>query len=223
MQAQQEVMQAQTDLDTLMQEAPLPVMPVPQVNRSLVKTLEALTGTIENMWNPDARPLPDSLVHAIQESRAILQTPSVILSQEGRRAGSRSLDEDEAEEMGGLRRGAPAERTPMTPPLKKTRTAACQHEQCRTPETRNSWPSRSEHARLSGPWQFLKLCSAHPGRHWPTCFDQTCGYPGEGPLTTLDSPDAPAISLTATQEIKTCDMVRRKTKWKRLWTCIVDV
>ena len=25
------------------------------------------------------------------------------------------------------------------------------------------------------------LCShARPGRHWPTCFDQTCGCPGEG-------------------------------------------
>ena len=43
-QAQQEVMQAQTDLDKLMQEAPLPVMPVPQVNVSLDKTLEVLTG-----------------------------------------------------------------------------------------------------------------------------------------------------------------------------------
>ena len=30
------------------------------------------------------------------------------------------------------------------------------------------------------------ICSStHPGRHWPACFDQTCGYPGEGPLTTL--------------------------------------
>ena len=48
-QAQQEVMQAQTDLEMLMQEAPLPVMPVPQVNVSLVKTLEALTGVIENL------------------------------------------------------------------------------------------------------------------------------------------------------------------------------
>ena len=44
-QVQQEVMQAKTDLDLLMQEAPLPVMPVPQVNVSLVRTLEALTGS----------------------------------------------------------------------------------------------------------------------------------------------------------------------------------
>ena len=47
-QAQQEVVQAQTDLDKLMQEAVLPVMPVPQVKVSLVKTLEDLTGIIEN-------------------------------------------------------------------------------------------------------------------------------------------------------------------------------
>ena len=43
-QAQQEVVQAQMDLDKLMQEAPLPGKPVPQVNVSLVKTSEALTG-----------------------------------------------------------------------------------------------------------------------------------------------------------------------------------
>ena len=47
-QAQQEVVQAQTDLDKLMQEAVLPVMPVPQVKVSLVKTVEDLTGIIEN-------------------------------------------------------------------------------------------------------------------------------------------------------------------------------
>ena len=62
-------MQAQTNLEMLMQEAPLPVMPVPQVNMSLVKSLDALTGIIENLWNPDAGPPPENLLHAIQESR----------------------------------------------------------------------------------------------------------------------------------------------------------
>ena len=33
-QAQQEVMQTQTDLEKLIHEAPLPVMPVPQINVS---------------------------------------------------------------------------------------------------------------------------------------------------------------------------------------------
>ena len=48
------------------------------------------------------------------------------------------------------------------------------------------------------------VCSgAHPGKHWPAFFDQTCGYPGEGPLTTLDSPDAPGMCLAPTQEIAT--------------------
>ena len=42
-------------------------------------------------------------------------------------------------------------------------------------------------------------------RHWAACFDQTYGYPGEGLLTTLDSPDAPGMCLTPTQEIMTCD------------------
>ena len=81
-QAQQQVVH-QTDLDLLMQEAPLPVMPVPQVNVSLVKTLVALTGIIENLWNPDGGQPPEHLIHAIQESRQILQTSSVIMSQEG--------------------------------------------------------------------------------------------------------------------------------------------
>ena len=67
----------------LMQEAPLPVMPVPHVNVSLVKTSEVLTGIIENLWNPDAGQPPEHLTHAIQESRQILQTSSVLMSQEG--------------------------------------------------------------------------------------------------------------------------------------------
>ena len=46
-QAQQEVVQAQLDLHKLMQEAPLPVIPAPQVNVNLVKSLEALTGLVE--------------------------------------------------------------------------------------------------------------------------------------------------------------------------------
>ena len=51
------------------------------------------------------------------------------------------------------------------------------------------------------------VCSStHRERHWPTCFDQTCGHSGEGPLTALDSPDAPGLCLTPTQEIMTCDM-----------------
>ena len=63
-QAQQEVIKAQSDLHKLMQEAPLPVMPAPQVNMNLVKSLEALTGLIENMWNPEAGSPPDQLIHA---------------------------------------------------------------------------------------------------------------------------------------------------------------
>ena len=63
--------------------------------------------------------------------------------------------------------------------------------------------------------KFLRVCvtflwivawvgsGMHPGRHWPACKDQTCGYPGEGPLTSLDSPDAPGMCLTPTQEFVT--------------------
>ena len=149
-QAQQEIVQAQLDLHLLMQEASVPVMPTPQVNVSLVKSQETLTGLIENMWNPEAGPPPDQLIHAIQESGAILQTSSAILCQ-GRWVK-------------------------FLPPCHRF----CSH--------------------------------ARPGRHWPTCFDQTCGYPGEGSLTTLNSPDVPEPSLTPTQELNTCVMVRRRTK-----------
>ena len=169
-QAQQEVIQAQTDLDRLMQEAPLPVMPVPQVNVSLVRTLEALIGIIENLWNPDARQPPEHLIRAIQESRQILQTSSVILSQEGT--------------FGAFE------------------TCMCDH------------PSLGKFLKFCFT-SFALLLGSAPGRHWPACFDQTCGNPGEGPLTTLESPDAPELRLTPTQKITTCDMVRRKTKEKR--------
>ena len=47
-----------------------------------------------------------------------------------------------------------------------------------------------------------------------SCFDQTYGCPGEGPLT-LGSPDAQGMCLTPTQEFTTCDMINRKTQEKR--------
>ena len=60
------------------------------------------------------------------------------------------------------------------------------------------------------------VCSStHPGRHWPACFDQKCGNTGEGPLTALELPEAPGMSLTPTQEFMTCDMIKRKTREKR--------
>ena len=145
-------MQAQTDLDLVMQEAPLPVVPVPQVNVSLVRTLKALTGIIENLWNPDAGQPPEHLIQAIQESRQLLQTSSVLMSQEGGAALDADcaagqepvlwdLEEDDAEEMADFEeahapggplveatvsraRKAATENAPRTPPPKQTRTAA---------------------------------------------------------------------------------------------------
>ena len=256
-QAQQEVVQAQLDLHRLMQEAPLPAMPAPQVNVSLVKSLEALT---------EAGPPPVQLIHAIQESRAILETSLAILSQEGRAAMEAETsaeqdpelwdqDEDEAEEMEGFEeahapggmtvevrqaRKAAAERTPMTPPQqKKTRTTepealakgSARLSQVQLLSTR-AMQNRKEHgtgdafatSMRADPsfGKFLKFCflsictvacsHARPGRRWPTCFDQTCGYRGEGPLTTLDASEGPEPSLTPTQELRTCVTVRRKTK-----------
>ena len=83
-QAQQWVVQAHLDLHKLMQEAPFPVMPAPQVNVNFVKSVEALTGLIENMLNPEAGPPPDQLIHAIQESRAILRTHQRYGGRDGR-------------------------------------------------------------------------------------------------------------------------------------------
>ena len=181
-QAQQEVMQPQTDLEMLMQEAPLPVMPVPQVNVCVVKTLEALTGIVENIWNPDAgQPAPDTLNPGVEANYSeLFAGPKVV-----------SASHDESHRHGTF--GVVA-------------TCMCDH------------PSIGKFLRYC----ITFLCivawacsSTHPLRHWPACFDQTCGYPGEGPLTTLDSPGVPGMSLTPTQEIMTCDMIRRKTKEKR--------
>ena len=224
-----------------------------QVNVNRVKSLEALTGRVENMWNPEAGLPPDPLIHAIQESRATLQTSSAVLSQEGGAAMEAETgaeqdpelwdqDEGEAEDAADFEeapapggppveprqtRKAAAERGPMTP-QKKTRTAEPEalakgsaplsqvqllpREPCRT-------PGHGTRRAFATSICFLAICivawfcsHARPGRRWPTCFDQTCGYPGEGPLTTLDSPEAPEPSLTPTQEVRTCVVVRRKTK-----------
>ena len=63
-------------------------------------------------------------------------------------------------------------------------------------------------------WFCTREC---PGGHWPACYDQTRGFPGEGPMTTLDSPVISGPSLTPTQELQTCVLKRRKTrgiKWE---------
>ena len=54
--------------------------------------------------------------------------------------------------------------------------------------------------------------NANAKRYWPDCFDQTCGFPGEGPKTTLDSSDDIGPSLTPTQEMRACVMTRRRTR-----------
>ena len=227
------------------------------------------------MWNPDAGQPPDNLIHAIQESGQILQTSSVVLSEEGGAALDAELDagqdpefwdvdEDEAEEMADFEeahapggppveapmtraRKAAMERTLMTLPPKKTRTvapAAVEQGGAQSSQAQKVVSSSHAESQRHGTLgafatsmcnhpsigKFLKICiaslyivawvcsSTHRGRHWPACFDQTCGYPGEGPLTTLDSPEKQEMCLTPTQEITTCDMVRRKTreKWARV-------
>ena len=145
-QAQKDILEAQTDLATLMKEAPVPVMPVPQINESLVKNVEALTGIIENLWNPSTGPPPEQLVNVLQESRRILQTSSVILAQGGNetmeevfdaepRFDPWEMDENEVDQIADFEDvhapGGPMveitaararEDAPNPPPQKKTRT-----------------------------------------------------------------------------------------------------
>ena len=125
----------------------------------------------------------------------------------------------------------------MTPPPKKTCTAApaaaaqggVQSSQAQKVVSTSCDESqrhfRDVRVRSSQHWQVPEVLHRvslqrsvgllqHPVRHWPACFDQTCGYPGEGPLTTLDSPEAPGMSLTPTQGFMTCDMIKRKTREK---------
>ena len=181
-----------------------------------------------NLWNPDAGPPPDNLAHTIQEWRQILQTSSVI-------------DEDEAEEMADFEEvpgGPPVEatmsrarkaatvNTPITPPPKKTRTVVEQGgaQSCSIPETRNFLRCRNKLVQSSQHWQVPKIlhcvsmhCCVGLLQHAPgeTRFYQTSGYPGEGPLTTPGLTRRTRDVMTPTQEIMTCDTVRRKTKEKR--------
>ena len=147
-QAQQEVVQPQMDLDKIMQEALLSVMPVPQVSVSPVKTVEALTGIIGNMWNPDARQPPDHLIQAIQESKAIPQTSSGNLAALDAEQDADLWDRRRRSQAdGGLRapggqqaeptraRKATVERTP--PPLK-----------ARTAEPRAAWQGDDQAAQV---------------------------------------------------------------------------
>ena len=81
--AQQEAVQAQMDLENLMQETTMPVLADPQVYAGLVKTLDTLTEAFECLWNPDVGQPPEHLVRLIQESKALMQAPSALLTHEG--------------------------------------------------------------------------------------------------------------------------------------------
>ena len=62
---------------------------------NLVKSLEVLTGIVENMWKPDAGAPPDSLVSAIQDSKMLIQASSEMMAQEGSAAWSDMGDGDD--------------------------------------------------------------------------------------------------------------------------------
>ena len=100
--------------------------------------------------------------------------------------------------------------TPKSPPPKKTRTveppemaqgAAQPVSTCENEPPRHIFSLwRSAHVQSSQRWQVHENLYVAPvyysagmhqhAPHWPACYDQTCGYPGEGPKTTPDSLDA---------------------------------
>ena len=93
--AQEDVILAQTDLETCKS----------QVNASFFKTLDALTGAVERLWNPDARLPLEHLVRLIQESNALVQASSVLSTQAGAAAvnaaevGEADFPDTEADEQ----------------------------------------------------------------------------------------------------------------------------
>ena len=107
------------------------------------------------MWNPEAGPPPDQLIHAIQESRAILQTSSAILSQEGGAATEAETgaqqdpelwdqDEDEAEEVEGFEeahapRGPPVEVRQHAQPRQNAHLRRRHSRRRREPRSRRRW------------------------------------------------------------------------------------
>ena len=137
-----------------------------QANASLVsqrdpgQIIGSFDRTYRNMWNPEAKPPPDPLVHAIHESRALLQTSPSILSQEGGAAMEVGTgvevdlelwdqDEGEAEEMadfeevhapGGRSRGRHA-RPRRNANLRRRRSRR------REPQSRRRWRMGVLHCR----------------------------------------------------------------------------
>ena len=235
-QVQQEVMQAHTDLEMLMQEAPLQVMPVPpgeilgSFDRNHRKSVEPGCRTTTRQLGPrnpgvEADP-PDPFGYPVPGGWCSLGC------RVGRRTGSRG--------DGGLRGGTCSRRAAGRSNGEHTDNTTAEAGQCPVlagPKVANSSHAESQRhgffalsqraCAIIPDWQVPEIlhrvsvyCCVGMLQHapWetlPACFDQTCGYPGEGPLTTLDSPDTPGMCLTPTQEIRTCDMVRRKTKEKR--------
>ena len=216
-------------------KAPLPVMQVPQVNMILVKSLEALTGIIENLRNPDAGPpqnLPDSRNPGVEADPPDFFGYSVsggwrsLGCRVGRRTGSRVEGPRRGRSRGdgGLRRGTCSRRTAArSDTVKGTQSCNGAHTDNTTAEEDahrgasccgagrcpvlagakvvSSSHAESQRHGTSGvvatcmcdhpsTGKFLGFCiasmsivawacsSTHPGRHWPACFDQTCGYPG---------------------------------------------
>ena len=123
----------------------MPVWAGPQVSASLFKTLGALTGAVESLWNPDAGQPLEHLVSLIQESRALVRASSVLFSQEeaaavnAAEAGDADSSDTEADEQqladvedthapDGPRHASASphrhswEHASVTPPAKKTRT-----------------------------------------------------------------------------------------------------
>ena len=233
-----------------MQEAPLSVMPVPQVN-----ILGSFNGThrkrVESRGRTTTRPTDSCNPRVECNSSDLISN----LVREGRRSfGRRIRRRTGSRAVGsGRRRSQGDGQTPRRRMLQVGRLSKqqCQGQSCNREYTDNTAAEEDTHrnscehcgAQPSQAQQLsaramqnprdtqllalsqracaiipaLGLCiaspciaswicsSTHPARHWPACFDQTCGHPGEGPLTTLDSPEVAGMIMTPTQGFMTCD------------------
>ena len=201
-------------------------MPNPQTNANLVGTLETLTGIIEHLWNLDAGPLLENLVSAIQASRSLLHASSDTIAQEDDLAlAAAQVEElpdfevDEEEHLADFEEmhapGAEDDRLETCP---YSTTKEVEDFACNDPV-----PGRQLTHWLF--WLYLSRwlwARTSVGRAWPACFDQTCGYPGEGPITTLDEPRMPDQCCAPIQEHLACATARRRTKEKLVGheTCV---
>ena len=235
-QAHQEVVQAYMDLEHLEREASSPVVPNLQTNANLVGTLETLTGIIEHLWNLDAgRPL-ENLVSARrwQQRRSKNSQTSRSTRKSTWRTSKRCTHREHHNQTGRRQaRDLPVLHDQRSRGLRRPHAAIVRPGHAESQGHGTLEPHDAYSCNDPGPgrqmtcwlfWLYLSgwLWATSLGRAWPACFYQTCGYPGEGPITTLDEPRMPDQCCAPIQEHLACATARRRTKEKLVGdeTCV---